>query len=311
MTSLKWVDRLSVAYLLGVGILLLPGCATEWVYSLCVGLHLVAVVAIVALARISLHSSLLRGLRDLYPLLLLLALYGEVDLLVQLYHEPPGFDSLVHQWDQWLFGASPHLYLDQWLQGPVWTELFHLLYLSYYLLLIGSFLSVWWLHPSELPRFSFVVTGMFISFVLFFVAFPVAGPLIHPEISLTTKGVFPSIVAWVYAPLTLNGIHAGAFPSSHVGMSVGIVLLLAPRTWWGRVLLWGLVLGIAASTVYGRFHYAIDAVFGLVAGGMLYFLWARLYAFLKARSSAPAVSDSSAPSKKAAPSSPVVPKERA
>lgn len=310
MTSLNWVDRLAVAYLLGAGALLLPGYGGEWVYSLCVGLHLVAVAGIVALARTSLRSPLLRACRDLYPLLLLLGLYGEVDLLVQLYHEPPGFDVLVGKWDQWMFGFSPHLYFDQWLNGPGWTELFHFLYLSYYLLLIGAFLYVWRFRASMLHRFSFVVTGMFISFVLFFVLFPVAGPLIQPDISLTTDGLFPRVVAWVYAPLTMNGIHAGAFPSSHVGMSVGIVLLLAPRSWWGRIALGALVLGIALSTVYGRFHYAIDAVAGLVAGGVLYLGWERLYTFLEGSARVSAVQEAADASVEPATSSAPVPRDR-
>lgn len=309
-SSLKWVDRLAVGYLLGAGVLLLPGSAMEWIYSFCIGLHLVAVVGIVALARVPQRSPLLRGVRDMYPLLFLLALYGEVDLLVQLYHEPPGFDALVYQWDLWAFGSSLHLYLDQWLSGPGWAELFHLLYLSYYVLLIGSFLYVWWFRTWAMPRFSFVVTGMFISFVVFFVAFPVAGPLIQPDISLTTEGLFPTLVAWVYAPLTLNGIHAGAFPSSHVGMSVGIVLLLAPRSWWGRLALWVLVLGIAASTVYGRFHYAIDAVAGLAAGGALYLAWMQLYSFLKTVPSVSSVPESSKKTTEPAPSSAVMSRQR-
>lgn len=296
VSSLRWVDRLAVGYLLGTAVLLLPGLSTAWVFSLCVGLHLAGVVSIVALSRADLGSPLLRGIREMYPLLLLLVLYGEVDLFVQLYHEPPGFDRLVYQWDQWLFGASPHLYLSQWLDGRMWTEVFHLLYLSYYLLLICAFSAVWWSRPTAMPRFAFIVTGMFISFVAIFVVFPVAGPLIQPDISLTTEGVFPSLVAWIYAPLTMNGIQAGAFPSSHVGMSVGIAFLLAPRRWWGRLALAGLVLGIAVSTVYGRFHYAIDAVAGIAAGGILYVVWARLYTYLQDE---PALSSATRPSEPA------------
>ena len=111
----------------------------------------------------------------------------------------------------------------------------------------------------------------------------VAGPLSRPDVSLTTTRVFPSIVAQIYAPLTMNGIHTGAFPSSHVGMSIGLVLGLAPRRGWVRIALGGLVLGIAASTVYGQFHYAIDTVAGLGAGGLLYVGWARLYTVLESR----------------------------
>ena len=278
---LRAVDVLATVYLVGTGVLLLPGCTSTWMYPLCIGLHVVAIVGIVTLARARSLPLPLQAIRDLYPVLLLLILYGEVDLLVKLVHDPPGFDAMVQQWDHWLFGGHPHRYLAVWLSGPGWREVFHLFYLSYYLLVVGAFFAIWLRKPASLPRFAFVVTGMFVSFLAIFVAFPVAGPLSAPGVSLMTDGLFPSLVAQIYAPLTVNGIHSGAFPSSHVGMSVGIALLLAPRSWTSRIGLGLLVLGITASTVYGHFHYAIDAVAGLLAGGILYVVWDRLYTTLR------------------------------
>lgn len=275
--SLRSVDALAGAYLVGTGVMLLFGLGRGWVYPFCLGLHVAAVAGIIVLSRARSLPFLLQVVRETYPLLLLLGLYGEVDVLVQLVHEPPGFDTLVQQWDLWLFGGHPHRYLDQWLAGRGWTEFFHFLYLAYYVLLIGAYVHVWWARRDLLPRFAFVVTGMFASYIAVFAAFPVAGPLIAPENTITTTGVFPSLVAWVYAPLTMNGIYSGAFPSSHVGMSVGIGLLLAPHRWRWRVALAFLVLGIAVSTVYGRFHYAVDAVAGFLSGGLLYLLWMRLF----------------------------------
>lgn len=275
--SLRCVDGIVVGYLLGTGVLLLPGATSGWVYPLCMGLHAAVAIAIVVVGRLGSLPPLLQTIRETYPLLLLLLLYGEVDLLVGLWHAPPGFDALVRAWDLWLFGGHPHLYLDQVTAGWAWRELFHFLYLAYYLLLIGSFLGVWQKTPRVFPRFAFVVTGVFASFVAIFIAFPVAGPLASPDASLPRGGFFPEIVAHLYAPLSADGIHAGAFPSSHVGMSVAIVLLLAPRRWWSRSALGLLVLGIALSTVYGRFHYGVDAIVGLLAGGALYILWSRIY----------------------------------
>lgn len=275
------MDVLAVAYLVGASVLLVPGGTSGWIYPFCIGLHGLAAAGIVALARADSLSPFLRAVRDLYPMVLLLVLYGEVDLLVQMVHDPPGFEGIVRQWDRALFGIHPHQHFPQWLSGPGWRELFHLLYLSYYLLVFGAFFALWKRRPAALPRFSFVVVGMFVSFIAIFVAVPVAGPLASPDVSLMTTGFFPSIVAWIYAPLTVDGIHTGAFPSSHVGMSVGIALLLAPRRWWARIALGTLVLGIAVSTVYGRFHYAIDAVIGLAAGFVLYLLWTWMYGVLQ------------------------------
>lgn len=275
--SLRCVDGIVVGYLLGTGLLLVPGYSSGWIYPLCVALHGLVAVGIIFLGRADSLPSPLQIIRETYPLLLLLLLYGETDLLVGLWHEAPGFDGLVQQWDLWLFGGHPHQHLYQILSGRIWSELFHFLYLSYYILLIGSFLTIWRRHPRVFPRFAFVVTGVFTSFVAIFIAFPVAGPLSSPGVSFITVGVFPKLVAHLYAPLAIDGIHAGAFPSSHVGMSLAIALLLAPRRWWARIALGGLILGIAVSTVYGRFHYAIDAVVGLLAGGILYLLWNEIY----------------------------------
>lgn len=282
--SLRGVDGLAVTYLTGSALLLLLGGMSEWEYLICLGLHVVAAVGIVLMSRARSLPPVLRVVRQTYPLLLLLLLYVEVDLLVRVVHDSSGFDPLVQEWDQWLFGGHPHEYLAQWLSGRGWAELFHFLYLSYYVFLIGAFLGVRWLRPRAFPRFAFVVTGMFVSFVGIFVAFPVTGPLTESGVSFMTAGLFPGLVAQVYAPLAVDGIHAGAFPSSHVGMSVGIAFLLAPRRWWMRLALSGLVLGIAVATVYGRFHYAIDAVAGLLAGGGLYLLWAQIYKFLQSKS---------------------------
>lgn len=307
--SLRSVDTLALGYLGVTAVLLVPGCTVSWVYPICIGLHVLGGIAILALAGVRAPSSSVRALQALYPMGLLLVLYGEVDLLAQLLHEPPGFDALVRQWDRWLFGAHLHHYLYRSLSGPMWREFFHLLYLAYYGLVAGAFVGVWRHWPSSMARFSFIITGMFVSFIAIFVAFPVAGPLTTPGVSLTTEGFFPSIVAWIYAPLTINGIYTGAFPSSHVGMSVGIVLGLAPRRWWVRLGLWALVLGIATATVYGRFHYAIDAVAGLAAGGLLYVLWSRFYRALE-QGRMPAAPETDVSRKVASQSPAVAPEDR-
>ena len=281
--SLAYVDGLVVGYLLLSGLILVPEVGRGGVHAWTLAAHLVASVGIVGLVRREPCSFLGRTVRETYPLFLLLVFYLEVDLLARIFHSPPGYDSLVRSWDAWLFGGHPHDALALWLDGRLWREVFHLLYGSYYLLLIGSYLSVWGTAPERLPRFAFVVTGMFVSFLAVFVAFPVAGPLAAPDVAPMTNGWFPQAVAWIYVPFRMNGIVTGAFPSSHVGMSVGIACLLAPRRWTWRLLLWGLVGGIAVSTTYGRFHYAIDAVAGLAAGGLLYLLWTTLYTALRKR----------------------------
>jgi membrane-associated phospholipid phosphatase len=283
--SLAHVDYLAAGYLLLSGGLLVPNAGAGGLHAWILGAHLGGATALLCLQTVDLRATPWQTLRETYPILLLLLLYLEVDLLARPFHEPPGYDALIRSWDAWLFGGHPHVGFAQWLDGRGWRELFHLLYVAYYLLLVGSFLGVRRAAPAQFPRFAFVMTGMFVSFLLMFVAFPVAGPLARPGVSPMTDGWFPQLVAWIYVPFQVNGIVTGAFPSSHVGMSVGIACLLAPRRWIWQLLLWGLVGGIVLSTVYGRFHYAIDAGAGLAAGAALYLAWSALYAHLRRRAS--------------------------
>ena len=71
-----------------------------------------------------------------------------------------------------------------------------------------------------------------------------------------------------------GGIHTSVFPSGHVSHAFagafGMLQVLPQRGWVGRALV-GLAISIALATVYGRYHYAVDAVAGL--GVALVALW--------------------------------------
>jgi membrane-associated phospholipid phosphatase len=69
------------------------------------------------------------------------------------------------------------------------------------------------------------------------------------------------------------GIHSSVFPSAHVsGAMAGALMLrwLIPgRRWPGNVMLAVAIL-IAVATIYGRYHYAVDAAAGAVVGVIAY-----------------------------------------
>ena len=58
-------------------------------------------------------------------------------------------------------------------------------------------------------------------------------------------------------------------------------LLWHPRKPAVRYGLLALIMGITISTTYGAFHYALDAVAGLITGAGFYLLWDRIYRRLK------------------------------
>ena len=56
-----------------------------------------------------------------------------------------------------------------------------------------------------------------------------------------------------------------------------ILLLLRRRAPWVRTGLLLVISGLAVSTVYCSFHYAIDALGGLITGPLFYLFWSWVY----------------------------------
>jgi membrane-associated phospholipid phosphatase len=67
------------------------------------------------------------------------------------------------------------------------------------------------------------------------------------------------------------GIHTSVFPSAHVSgacsAAFGAMRALPEKPWVWRTLLVTAML-IATATVYGRYHYVVDAVAGVAVSGL-------------------------------------------
>ena len=82
------------------------------------------------------------------------------------------------------------------------------------------------------------------------------------ELASSVDTVFRRINWWI---LGHGGIHTSVFPSGHVasafGAGIGLLLALPERKVYG-ISLTLVGAGIAVATVYGRYHYAVDALAG-------------------------------------------------
>ncbi len=260
------VDRVILAYLLVATVVAVyraptePGCWWVVLANALVGL-LVAFLTRPGLGRFG------QILREVYPLLLLVVLYGELDVLngagIRVH------DDLVQRWELGLFGRE--VSRDWWQSAPsrFWSTVLHSAYFSYYF--IVTIPVSLFLYRDDLVaarRFVLAVMVTFVVCYLAFLFFPVAGPYY----------VFPRPAAWfldndaarlVYDTLAHGSSYGAAFPSSHVAATVA-----AAFTAWhgshrlGRVLLVPTVL-LAVGVVYCQMHYAVDALAGLVVGGVV------------------------------------------
>lgn len=170
-------------------------------------------------------------------------------------------------WDGHLFQRGVVLTPGWSLGGPT-EELANLLYASFYAVVPGALLWAWSRRGEELAlRFGLGLLLSFAACSLAWLVWPAGG--YHATGSPLTEGwgPFTGLVRTLYAA---NPHYAAAFPSSHVAISVGMASMLIrsgqTRLWW----LWAA--GVSWSTVYGQYHYAVDAppawLVGAVAGAL-------------------------------------------
>jgi len=213
-------------------------------------------------------------MRQVYPLVLLLALYASLDLLngggAVATH-----DRTVQAWEQGLFGLQ--VSREWWRAAPsaVWSSVLHGAYLSYYLLVpLPVAYFVWCRDGENVRRTVLLVMATFLTCYLGFIFFPVAGP--YYEFARPDSGFIDNLPArLVYATLAQGSAFGAAFPSSHVAATVVATIAAlqgAPRL--GLVMLLPTAL-LTIGVVYTQMHYAVDVLAGLlVAGGIGVVAWA-------------------------------------
>ncbi|MGH7530122.1 MAG: phosphatase PAP2 family protein [Gemmatimonadales bacterium] len=206
-------------------------------------------------------------LGDWYPLLLLGALYGEIGVLTL----DAGFqnDLAIQRLEEWVFGSQVSYRWIRETANPALSWLLHGCYLAYYAILYASPLGLWMVGRRDASRHT--ILAVMLTFYLCYVAFlffPVAGPRYAFDAAQNAAtDVAPArFASWL---LDHGDSWGAAFPSSHVAASV-VATGMALRYW--RAL--GLVLlpftaGLILAVVYGQFHYAVDALAGLVLAAVM------------------------------------------
>ena len=210
----------------------------------------------------------------------------------------PNLDHVFAGIEQNVFGCQPALLFAKALPWTVVSELMDMGYASYYpmIALAAVYYFVW--KYSEFERASFVIMASFFAYYVIFVLVPVAGPTFYYKavgIDTVMSGIFPNIHDYfnthteclpspgytdgIFYQLVEDAKAAGerptaAFPSSHVGMST-VIMLLVWHTRNRRLFYCMLPFYcfLCMATVYIQAHYAIDAMAGLVSGIAFYFIF--------------------------------------
>jgi len=241
----------------------------EWPWLLAADLLALALVELVARAPAASRFGAAIGLA--YPYLLIPFYYTQLGVIaLGVAHLR---DPLVQRWEAAIFGGQVSVTWHQAAASPVLSSVLHACYLAHYAIFIGVPL---WLAlrvgREAAARAVFGITLAFYVCYLLFAVFPVAGPY-YALPAPTGPGENLLLDRAVRGLLERGAAWGTAFPSSHVAASWCAVLMARRDAPWLAVGLAPVAVGLAAGTVYGQFHYAVDAVAG-AAVALLCFLLA-------------------------------------
>ncbi len=233
--------------------------------------HLGAIVIVLLLAYIGEKSDnrIVTLFRLLYPVILMIFFYETSGKLVHVVFSN-FLDYQVVAFERSLFGVSPTIWLDQRL-SVFRTEIFSASYFSYYLLIPGLSLFLFFHRKdAEIIRFMTATCAAFFFSYMIFILYPVEGPrhfLATQYENVISGPVFRPLVELI---IENGAFHGGAMPSSHCAVAL-IVMLFAIKNYSRKAwFLIPVILGLAAGTVYGRFHYISDVIVGLIIGAVCY-----------------------------------------
>lgn len=207
----------------------------------------------------------------------------------------PNLDHVFAQLEQTVFGCQPALLFYENFSHPIFSELLDMGYVSYYVIMFVVMFYYFFKDYANFEKSAFVFfTSFFMSYVIF-LFLSVSGPQFYYQavgIDKIANGVFPDLghyfmdhqeslplEGWapgIFYKLHVCAFDAGerpiaAFPSSHVSVTLSMVILAFKgnrKLGWSLLVLFVL---LCLSTVYVKAHYAIDVIGGLIWGTIVYF----------------------------------------
>ncbi|MDF1543788.1 MAG: phosphatase PAP2 family protein [bacterium] len=188
-------------------------------------------------------------------------------------------DASLTQFERELIGVNLTLLIDREYLNVWVTEIVSFCYFAYYPMIPVYVFSLFITKRYELLQKSFatICLTFFCGYMLFFL-FPIEGPrwFYRADYINQVQGpLFRQMVDWVIA----NGaVRGGCMPSTHFAVALVILLYCFKhfkKTAW---LLLPVDIGLAAGTVWGRFHYLSDVIVGGIIGATAYWFVEKHYA---------------------------------
>lgn len=214
------------------------------------------------------------------------------------------YDYVLASVEQYIFGFQPALVFSQYFPQRWFSEIMNMGYFSYYFLIVGASIYFFFKNPKYFGLFFYTLLFSFYTYYLVYIMFPTAGPQYyylaigvdnilkadfhnighyfnsHLELLPNTSkpGFFYNLVE---RSQTLGERPTAAFPSSHVGISTVImIMILRYKRYLFFALIVPIYIALVASTVYIQAHYLIDAIIGFVSGIALCYMGIGIYTLI-------------------------------
>jgi membrane-associated phospholipid phosphatase len=285
----RFIDYATQGYMGIVGLLVLLAhneTVPEWPYLVAGHVVFIGLVHLLIRAHGAGHSARWMDLlRHFYPVLLYIGFYRETGALNQMFvtdYQDPWFIRLEHH----LFGQQPCLVFMESLPYLPVSEVFYASYFSYYLMIAGVGLALFLRERRQFFHYVSVVSFVFYICYLVYIRLPVMGPRClfrevegyrlpddvqtlvgYPTFPAAVQaGLFYHLMAFIYRYFEGAG---AAFPSSHVAVALCTVYFSFRYLPKFRYVHLALALLLCLSTVYCRYHYAVDVFGGALTAVLL------------------------------------------
>jgi hypothetical protein len=225
----------------------------------------------IALPLIILAGARIGGVvRDLVPVASLLTAYWQVEWFAR--PRDGSWEAAWVAWDRTLLDAWHGRAAIEWF-GPLLPAMLEASYVLLYLIPPFSVAAMYgWQRQARFDAFAFpLVLSACLAYGLqpFFPSEPPRA--VYPEADL------PNYVS-IFRRFNLGllgkaGIHASVFPSGHVAVALGCafgLLNALPERPWVHRLIFTIAGVVAVAIVYGRYHYAADAVSAMALSCVAY-----------------------------------------
>jgi membrane-associated phospholipid phosphatase len=189
----------------------------------------------------------------------------------------PNLDSFFERLDKIIFGCSPALELSKIFPQALVSEIMYFGYFAYYLIFLLTFIYFFLIRNDMAERVMFYCLCSFFIFYIIFIFIPVAGPQFYYsgiDNQVPNGYVFSSLMRVIQ---DCGEKPTGAFPSSHVGLTIIVMILLYryARKYFYIILPVAIIL--VASTVYIKAHYLVDVVAAFIATPFIFLLSKRIF----------------------------------